>query len=44
MYSELARQYQVPWVPFLLEGVALDPALMQGDGLHPLAAGRAAGA
>jgi acyl-CoA thioesterase I len=39
LYSELARQDQLPWVPFLLEGVALDPALMQGDGLHPRAAG-----
>jgi acyl-CoA thioesterase-1 len=28
----------VPLVPFLLEGVALDPALMQDDGLHPKAA------
>jgi acyl-CoA thioesterase-1 len=29
----------VPLVPFLLDGVALDPKLMQDDGLHPLAAG-----
>jgi len=28
----------VPLVPFLLEGVATDPKLMQDDGLHPLAA------
>jgi acyl-CoA thioesterase I len=39
LYSDLARQAQVPLVPFLLEGVALDPALMQADGLHPVAAG-----
>jgi acyl-CoA thioesterase I len=39
LYSELARQHKVPWVPFLLAGVALDPALMQADGLHPVAAG-----
>jgi acyl-CoA thioesterase I len=39
LYSDLARQYQVPLVPFLLAGVALDPALMQDDGLHPVAAG-----
>ncbi|HTY95039.1 MAG TPA: arylesterase [Steroidobacteraceae bacterium] len=39
LYATLARQYHVPWVPFLLEGVALDPALMQADGLHPVAAG-----
>jgi len=39
LYSDLARQKKVPWVPFLLAGVALDPALMQADGLHPVAAG-----
>jgi len=39
LYSDLARQAQVPLVPFLLAGVALDPTLMQADGLHPLAAG-----
>ncbi len=39
MYAALAREQQVAWVPFLLEGVALDPALMQADGLHPVAAG-----
>jgi acyl-CoA thioesterase-1 len=35
MYSELAQQYKLPWVPFLLEKVALNPALMQADGIHP---------
>jgi acyl-CoA thioesterase I len=39
LYPDLARQYQVPLVPFLLAEVALDPALMQADGLHPAAAG-----
>ncbi|MCW8809301.1 MAG: arylesterase [Rhodanobacter sp.] len=37
VYADLARNRQVALVPFLLEGVALDPALMQDDGLHPLA-------
>jgi len=37
-YSELAKQYHLPLVPFLLEKVALDPSLMQADGLHPNAA------
>ena len=37
-YAELAAQDQVTLVPFLLEGVALDPGLMQADGLHPTAA------
>ena len=39
LYSGLAQQYRLPWVPFLLAGVALEPALMQADGMHPLAAG-----
>jgi acyl-CoA thioesterase-1 len=39
LYTELARQYQVPLVPFMLADVALNPALMQDDGLHPVAAG-----
>jgi acyl-CoA thioesterase-1 len=39
LYSQLARDYQLPWIPFLLAGVALNPALMQADGLHPVAAG-----
>lgn len=38
VYAELARNRRVALVPFLLEGVALDPALMQADGLHPVAA------
>jgi acyl-CoA thioesterase I len=38
-YGELARQFHVPLVPFLLAGVALDPRLMQSDGLHPNARG-----
>ncbi|HEX6834292.1 MAG TPA: arylesterase [Rudaea sp.] len=39
MYRDVARQFNVPLVPFLLDGVALDPALMQDDGLHPRAEG-----
>ena len=38
IYGELAHQYQLPLVPFLLAGVALTPGLMQADGLHPRAA------
>lgn len=37
MYRDLAGEFNVPLVPFLLDGVALDPALMQDDGLHPTA-------
>lgn len=38
-FPQLAQQFHVPLVPFLLEGVALDTALMQEDGLHPNAQG-----
>jgi len=38
VYAELAREFQLPYVPFLLDGVALTPGLMQADGLHPRAA------
>ncbi len=37
VYAELAQQRQLPLVPFLLEGITQDPALMQADGLHPAA-------
>jgi acyl-CoA thioesterase-1 len=39
MYPSLARQWHTGLVPFLLKGVALDPKLMQQDGLHPNARG-----
>ncbi|MEO8778272.1 MAG: arylesterase [Rhodanobacter sp.] len=39
VYADLAREKHVALVPFLLEGIALDPALMQNDGMHPLAVG-----
>ncbi len=35
IYTRLARQYDVPLYPFFLDGVALDPALNQPDGIHP---------
>lgn len=38
MYQGLATEFNLPLVPFLLDGVALDPDLMQPDGLHPTAA------
>jgi acyl-CoA thioesterase-1 len=38
IYADLARQRKVALLPFLLDGVALDPGLMQADGLHPVAA------
>jgi acyl-CoA thioesterase-1 len=39
IYPALAKQLHLPLVPFLLDKVALDPALMQEDGLHPKASG-----
>ena len=39
IFPELAKQYHLPLVPFLLEKVALDPTRMQADGLHPNALG-----
>ena len=39
MYRDLAQEFNLPLVPFLLDGVALDPDLMQDDGLHPKAEG-----
>jgi acyl-CoA thioesterase I len=38
MYRELAKQYRSALVDFFMERVALDPRLMQGDGIHPNAA------
>jgi acyl-CoA thioesterase I len=35
VYPELAQQFHLPLVPFLLQKVALDPSSMQEDGLHP---------
>jgi acyl-CoA thioesterase-1 len=37
VFEEVATTQGVPLVPFLLEGVALDPSLMQADGIHPTA-------
>lgn len=37
MFRDIASRHRLPLLPFLLEGVALDPALMQADGLHPTA-------
>lgn len=39
VYPALAEHYRVAFVPFLLQGVAGDPALNQPDGIHPTAAG-----
>jgi acyl-CoA thioesterase-1 len=36
-FKRVAQDYQCALTPFVLENVALDPALMQEDGLHPTA-------
>jgi acyl-CoA thioesterase I len=41
VYRDLALQYRVPFIPFLLDKVAGQPALNQTDGIHPNAAGAA---
>jgi acyl-CoA thioesterase-1 len=37
LYGELAKKYDAPHVDFFLDKVALDPSLMQADGIHPTA-------
>ena len=39
VYQELAKQYGVAFLPFLLEGVAGVESLNQRDGIHPTADG-----
>lgn len=38
IYAQLAKENHAALVPFLLQGIALDPTAMQEDGLHPTAA------
>ena len=35
MYADLASQYSTLLVPFFMDGVALDPGLLQADNIHP---------
>lgn len=35
IFSALSQEFRLPFVPFLLEGVAGDPALNLPDGIHP---------
>ena len=39
IFPELAKKNNVHLIPFLLEGVAGNPELNQGDGIHPTAEG-----
>ncbi len=40
LYPRLAKELNVPLVPFLLEGVGGDRSLNQADGIHPTAEGQ----
>jgi acyl-CoA thioesterase-1 len=35
VFKDLAKEQRVTFIPFFLEGVAGNPALNQGDGIHP---------
>ena len=39
IFPRLAKEYRLPLLPFLLEGVAMEPRLNQPDGIHPTAEG-----
>ncbi|MGF1628885.1 MAG: arylesterase [Kiloniellaceae bacterium] len=39
VYPRLAKKYGAPFYPFFLDGVAMDKALNQADGIHPNAEG-----
>jgi acyl-CoA thioesterase-1 len=39
VFPDLASEYKLPFMPFMLEGVALDPKLNQADNIHPNAEG-----
>ena len=39
MYRELAETHALPFIPFLLEGVAGEKMLNQSDGIHPTGEG-----
>lgn len=41
VFGSVAEEYGAAFVPFLLDGVAGDPALNQPDGVHPTARGQA---
>ena len=41
VYSDLANECEIPLVPFLLEGIALQDKYLQADRLHPTAEAQA---
>jgi len=41
VYSQIAKKYNIPLIPFFLEGVGGEKQLNQNDGIHPTAEGYA---
>ena len=39
IYRDLAKQYKLTLIPFLLEPLVSKPGMMQNDGIHPTASG-----
>jgi acyl-CoA thioesterase-1 len=35
IFHDLAKDFEIPLIPFFLQEIALDPELMQNDGIHP---------
>ena len=35
IYDRLAKRHKILFYPFFLDGVALQPAMNQSDGMHP---------
>ena len=42
LFGELAAEYGETLLPFLLEDIALEPGMMQADGIHPSASAQTA--
>lgn len=40
MYANLASEYQTLLVPFIMDGVAMEPEFLQADNIHPNEAGQ----
>lgn len=40
IYPQLSKELRVPYVPFIMEDIALTKDMMQADGLHPNANGQ----
>jgi acyl-CoA thioesterase-1 len=37
VFKDIAQENNIPLIPFFLEDIALNKALMQNDGIHPTA-------